>query len=898
MGKDYPDDFDDSAAVKPFLRCWDSYDSETQKLLRGCFCPRRHAAFSLACQCWAPPGASLFLVCRTLYEDAQYIFFSKNRFIVHDYKIYPPWALPFVEDCEENEAPPERPYPYERFAISHFLREVVPESSLAHLRFLELVFPPYPPSGWPGGHHPAMRDWRITVDWLIPRVNPRQLTLQLAVSDPGAYALVPYYEPITVQGAWELLGSYMNLVHPIVWLGDEGLARFYAHFPDPWQWVGELQEDSEIDALSRLMDTVIDFNECAERWVLGSRYDSLRADETEEPYLGNWNEMYWIYIFSHEDVLARRDVDRVVRIPKPTEDPADPLNWPRWQKAACMVTLSLYAFVSNYISASIAPALPRWNEEFLHDRRPTQDLMQFVAVNVLVLGLGNIFWVPLSNIFGRRLVLVLSSLLLFSATCCGIPFTSFTQTLIIRIFQGLGSSASETIVPAVVGDLFFVHERGSWMSFYTASLASGSVVGGITGGYVAAELGWSGQFWVGTALSGLTFLATVLLVPESVFDRGRPTALVRRTIPPISRAGRQHLCSTPPKLSLMTLPSMRFTLPSRFRWQPPSDFNDGYEDDEASLTCSIYGNLIDLGHHRANGNANRNQTSNTNNNANKANGFRGRNMGGHGPSSPPPPSFRAPPPAVDVHPLAGDGPVPGAGGAAYGGLVGGVAVMSTVGPQLLVAPPYRWPERRAGLLFVGALVGIVLGAACSGLAADRCAAAAAARAIRSRAEDGGGGGGGGGGGDGGDGDQGGGLVEPEARVPLLLPALLIGTCGLAVFGVCAQYPSPAGWIGLEFAFGMVSFALAQVPSIWFGYLIDAYDQLASDCFVMICILRGAIPFAWTFFVAQWIQRDGFLIPFGGFTAIMGVFSLLVIPIMCGGKRMRIATARYVSENQS
>src|SRR5690606_17803593 len=166
--------------------------------------------------------------------------------------------------------------------------------------------------------------------------------------------------------------------------------------------------------------------------------------------------------------------------------------------------------------------------------------------------------------------------------------------------------------------------------------------------------------------------------------------------PPISRAGRQHLCSTPPKLSLMTLPSMRFTLPSRFRWQPPSDFNDGYEDDEASLTwydssssvdddvvspptsthhhqrhhhhphpchlsrqpypcyprsinnnnrnnyqndrhdnrdndhgihrilmtdchvrldSSIYGNLIDLGHHRANGNANRNQTSNTNNNA-------------------------------------------------------------------------------------------------------------------------------------------------------------------------------------------------------------------------------------------------------------------------------------------
>jgi MFS family permease len=83
--------------------------------------------------------------------------------------------------------------------------------------------------------------------------------------------------------------------------------------------------------------------------------------------------------------------------------------------------------------------------------------------NVLVLGLGNIIWVPMANIFGRRLILVLSTSILFAATACGIPFSGFMPTLIIRIVQGFGSSASETVTPAVVGDLFFVHERGSWM---------------------------------------------------------------------------------------------------------------------------------------------------------------------------------------------------------------------------------------------------------------------------------------------------------------------------------------------------------------------------------------------------------------------------------------------------
>jgi hypothetical protein len=45
-----------------------------------------------------------------------------------------------------------------------------------------------------------------------------------------------------------------------------------------------------------------------------------------------------------------------------------------------MVAVSFYAFVSNYVSASIAPALPLWNKQFPQDRKPTRDLMTLVAV--------------------------------------------------------------------------------------------------------------------------------------------------------------------------------------------------------------------------------------------------------------------------------------------------------------------------------------------------------------------------------------------------------------------------------------------------------------------------------------------------------------------------------------
>lgn len=88
--------------------------------LPGCFCRRRHAAFTSACNCWAPP-TNLFLVCRALCRDAQFVFFSGNRFIVHDFHAMRPWDLPDAQYELPDAGPPTRPYPYERLFASEFL---------------------------------------------------------------------------------------------------------------------------------------------------------------------------------------------------------------------------------------------------------------------------------------------------------------------------------------------------------------------------------------------------------------------------------------------------------------------------------------------------------------------------------------------------------------------------------------------------------------------------------------------------------------------------------------------------------------------------------------------------------------------------------------------------------
>ena len=180
--------------------------------------------------------------------------------------------------------------------------------------------------------------------------------------------------------------------------------------------------------------------------------------------------------------------------------------------------MSMFAAVANIASAAIAPALPLLEYQILPPR-PFSELTHLIAVNVLMIGLSNIFWVPLANIFGRRVVLIIAMLLLtLTSMWCGLAPT-FNNLLAARVVQGIGIGPADTIAPDIVGEIFFVHQRGRAMAFYTLFLGGGSFIGGIVGAYIAADLGYRYIFWISTALSAFVLLCEIFLVPETLFDR-------------------------------------------------------------------------------------------------------------------------------------------------------------------------------------------------------------------------------------------------------------------------------------------------------------------------------------------------------------------------------------------
>ena len=78
-------------------------------------------------------------------------------------------------------------------------------------------------------------------------------------------------------------------------------------------------------------------------------------------------------------------------------------------------------------------------------------------------GAANIWWVPLSNVFGRRPVILFSLVILTASSVWAAEAKSFNSLLAARVFQGIGGATADTLCPGVIGEIFFRHERGRAM---------------------------------------------------------------------------------------------------------------------------------------------------------------------------------------------------------------------------------------------------------------------------------------------------------------------------------------------------------------------------------------------------------------------------------------------------
>jgi DHA1 family bicyclomycin/chloramphenicol resistance-like MFS transporter len=158
------------------------------------------------------------------------------------------------------------------------------------------------------------------------------------------------------------------------------------------------------------------------------------------------------------------------------------------------------------------PALPRLTAVFA----TTPDRAQ-LTLSVFLIGfaVGQLFYGPLSDRFGRRPVL-LAGLAIYALGGFGCALSaSIDQLVAFRLLQGIGGGVGRVMAPAIVRDAFKAQDGAKILSHITQVVALAPLVAPMIGGLLLAVADWRAIFLVLAACGAAILAATAMTFAET-----------------------------------------------------------------------------------------------------------------------------------------------------------------------------------------------------------------------------------------------------------------------------------------------------------------------------------------------------------------------------------------------
>lgn len=198
----------------------------------------------------------------------------------------------------------------------------------------------------------------------------------------------------------------------------------------------------------------------------------------------------------------------------------------------------------------------------------------------------------------------------------------------------------------------------------------------------------------------------------------------------------------------------------------------------------------------------------------------------------------------------------------YGTALTWIVVFSVVNGVIFVAPPYNFSISETGLVSLSPFILTLIGEVVSGPMNDWICIWLT---NRNR-----------------------GIYEPEFRLPLIIIVAILGAAGFFGFGATVHFATH--WSGPVLTFGLANMSMAFASTSVFGYVIDCYPQLSEEVFVSVNA-RNLLTFGFTYFVNNWLEKDGALVMFSVLGGLFLFVCFLTLPMWVFGKRIRSRIGR-------
>jgi EmrB/QacA subfamily drug resistance transporter len=180
-------------------------------------------------------------------------------------------------------------------------------------------------------------------------------------------------------------------------------------------------------------------------------------------------------------------------------DPA--LGLPQRRKLEILVGVLLVVFLSALDQTIVGVALPR----IVGELGGTNELYTWVITSYLLTAtITGVFYGKLSDIYGRRLMLLFGvAVFLLGSFLCALSW-SMESLIIFRGIQGVGAGAIFPVSLAIIGDLFTPRERGRYQGLFGAVFGVAAIIGPLLGGWLTDNLSWHWIFLVNLPIGAAT----------------------------------------------------------------------------------------------------------------------------------------------------------------------------------------------------------------------------------------------------------------------------------------------------------------------------------------------------------------------------------------------------------
>lgn len=189
---------------------------------------------------------------------------------------------------------------------------------------------------------------------------------------------------------------------------------------------------------------------------------------------------------------------------------------PFWQATLALCLGSFMIFANVYVTQPLLPMLAQ------HFHVSAMQAGWSFSITTLTLGLSLLFYGPISDSIGRRVLIIGSMAGAMLCTFALSQANNFPTLLALRALQGLCLGGLPAIAIAYMGDEFSRKAVAVAVGFYIAANTLGGISGRLIGGFVGDSFGWPNAFGLMALINCFITIAVARWLPASQQFRAQP----------------------------------------------------------------------------------------------------------------------------------------------------------------------------------------------------------------------------------------------------------------------------------------------------------------------------------------------------------------------------------------